>query len=102
MIPEKDKKFFRENYIGFFQLIPFAVIGIIIPLCLIALNLVDKKWFIYGPVTWMGAIAIKTAPFFINLFIPAVKIRVSNIYVTSIWEGFLSATSELGLTFLFF
>jgi hypothetical protein len=76
------------------------VLGIIVPAVLLASG-INAKWFLLAPVTWMIAIGIKALPSLLPMFTDHVP-QIRNTVWASVWEGLLSAISELGLTVLFF
>jgi hypothetical protein len=102
MLTADDKRFFREHGPALRQLIPFLVLGILVPVWLWGFKLVDRAWFILGPVTWLLALGIKAAPVLIGMFYPKLSLDVRNTYLIVIGEGLLSAIAELGLTIAFF
>lgn len=97
-----EKRFFKKNTAALRQLIPFLLLGIVVPAGLWLLNLIDRAWLIYGPITWFLALGIKSLPVFIELMFPLLRIEIKNIYLLTAWEGILSSLAELGLTIAFF
>lgn len=101
MFSATDRKYFKQHAKTLIQFIPFLVVGLFVPVVLILFKVVDQGWFILGPVTWFVALALKSTPVLIGMwYFPSVKI--SNIYLRSVFEGVLSAVTELGLTVVFF